>query len=182
MSLPHILIFIGSILAIIGTFWASAQQNYYDKEMRKKAEETLFSVTGGNSYPIVNINLSPDNDYFSPVIINYGEYTLYDVIVRYVDVSTNDLTGKVVEIGNISNGSAMVSQNQKFPLRQDLGKESYNIFLSARNGFFNQSLRLVLINGIWKKAIKVTDFSGKILYLQSDEGFPRDSDGNPIWS
>src|SRR5882762_1540173 len=97
---PTILIFIGGIIAAIGAVWASYDQNTANKKLEQKNEEiarlnreTANAVTGGDSYcylmPIANI---PE----MVTVIQKGEFPLYDVSVRVVDL--DDPTSNVASL------------------------------------------------------------------------------------
>lgn len=56
----------------------------------------------------------------------------------------------------------------------------FNIFFSARNGFFNQALRFKKIQGKWVSATKVKR-EEKVIYEEVDDEFPRTAEGNVEW-
>lgn len=156
-----------------------------------RTEEMVNHISGGNSFPYLQIamidNLSNQG---CLMIIHNGEYPLYDISARVVDLqkfeqikdnfslSTLEYTDTNLNIGNIIPSHATMLQNWK--LESD-PIQSYNIFFTARNGSFTQLLRFKKINGLWLSAIKVTNKDNVILYERIDDNYPREISGNISW-
>jgi hypothetical protein len=59
-------------------------------------------------------------------------------------------------------------------------KQSYNIYINARNGVVNQLFRFRKLNNKWKKAERIT-VNGKIIKETIDSKFPDKQDEKNIW-
>lgn len=159
------------------------------------------SITGGDSYCYMLFTIVGPNS-AQLAVIHQGNYPLYDVSFRIVDldifervlkanpVLTFDSTKSaevVVPIGNLSPGQARALPHV---ISFDTDKPRYNIFISARNGMFTQLLRLRKVSGQWRFALQVTksNYSEKspnalpsIIKEQIQEGFPRMQNGQVDW-
>src|SRR6266508_1906576 len=80
-------------------------------------------------------------------------------------------TQNIVQVGNLAPHSAILIGT----LTSDFYKnnKAFNIFFSARNGFYTPATRLFRINDMWKTAIKITnDGKGEKLYEKNDPEIP----------
>jgi hypothetical protein len=191
---PTILIFVGGIIAAVGAVWASYDQNKTNTKLAQKNEEiarlnreTANAVTGGDSVcyllPLANL---PG----MVTVVQKGRFPLYDVSVRIVDLddpasnvaSLSAQTRNSFTLGNIPPESAQVLQSV-ITLVGD--RKRFNIFFSARNGFFTQELRMRLVNGEWKSAIRVVcnlpDGKATSLFTQIMDDYPKEKDGSIDW-
>jgi len=105
LTLPMVLVLVGTISNTIGAVWTMYRQNREraesaearaeaEKALRQKTEEIAqlnreiaASVTGGDSYPCVRVVGGPMGIGDTPLltVLNAGRYPLYDVSVRIVD-------------------------------------------------------------------------------------------------
>jgi hypothetical protein len=189
---PTILIFIGGIIAAIGAVWAAYDQNTSSKKLEQKKEEiarlnreTASAVTGGDSY----CYLAPMGNAPEVVsVVHLGEFPLYDVSVRIVDLDdpawlTPKLldTSNTVTIGNIPPHSARVL-GSLIQLTSD--RKRLNLFFSARNGFYTELLRMRLVDGEWKSAIRVDRHivgGASPIFTKVADGYPKEPDGSVNW-
>jgi hypothetical protein len=207
INLPMILILIGGFIVVLGGFLASIRQNQdqakfaneraeFERDSRVKSDkiaelnETIASsVTGGNSFCYVV--LAPVNQANALVtLVQQGKYPLFDVGIRMVNLDEfgkSEGTGIVLDVGNMPPNSA--SPLSRIPFSNS-EKIRYNIFISARNGFFTELLRMHKVNGVYKYAIKVTrdEFSDEtpdapptILMEKIDQDFPTNKDSHVDW-
>lgn len=202
---PAILIFIGVLISAAGAIWAARQQTVSERELKQKNEEiaeltkqNLYSITGGDSFCYLAFQL-PDNCSDNSAllsIVHKGEYPLYDVSIRIVDLAkfTQHIEGKEkplfedikkaeksINIGNLSPSKAMIFGRWSFPQESVV---NYNVFISARNGYFTELIRLKCIDNKWVSAYKVHTWHGnetKLLYEKIHENFPRNSEGKVDW-
>jgi len=147
----------------------------------------IFSqITGGDSYCYVCFtqNYLGENNL---TILHQGQYPLYDLTVRIVDLdkfdeSTDSLERaheyqKIFSIGtmlpNQSNNLCTITLSN-----QEISKR-FNIFFSARNGMFQELLRLKNVNNEWVSAIKVD--RGKTLLESVSENFPKNGNEEVEW-
>ncbi len=203
-SWPSFLVLIGAILAAIGMFWGACNQSKSEHELRNKADQiaqlttknaqlttkNMDMIIGGDSFCYVTIaNLDSNTNQGILMIVHQGDYPLYDINVRMVDLqksrqirvsSLSDLqkTDINLQLGNMIKGHAWSDTNTF-----DLGSSSnrdFNIFFVARNGPSNQALRLRKIDEKWTIAIKV-EKNGKIVFEKIDDDFPKTEQGQVQW-
>ncbi len=171
---PASVIFIGVIISALGALWAARQQGKSAEALRNKSDEIAAlnreiaqSIIGGDSFCYLSVSpLKQPDDQALLTLVHQGKYPLYDLGVRIVDVDkfqqvvSRDFSAldlfKIdtnVSVGNLAVGQAAMIGNMRLPSLHEL---RFNIFFSARNGFFVQLLRLRKVNGVWRQAIRVT--------------------------
>lgn len=193
---PNFLVLIGAILAAIGVFWGANNQLKSEQELRKKADQIAELTTrnkdiviGGNSFCYITIaNLAPNSNQGILTVVHQGDYPLYDVSARIVDLQKSSQIKRYslpnlqkaethLRIGNMIKATAL-------PINSfDLGSSSnrdFNIFFAARNGLFTQLLRLRKIDGKWTTATKV-DKDGKTVFEKIDNDFPKTEQNQVQW-
>lgn len=185
----NLLYWLAGILAAAATLWSSEQKAASQKLLQEQgqaiAELTARNaalVTGGDSFCYLEIsNLDEGHDAGMCVIVQQGESPLYDVKARVVDLQRfaqlpkpttrsalkNDL---VLDIGDMAAGSATMELDQPFILGKS-NERDFNVFFSARNGFFNQKLRFRRVNGQWARRTVVTR-DGAVIFETADEKYP----------
>jgi hypothetical protein len=189
IGLPAILICIGLILAAVGGLLAALQKTTSENALQKK---NVGLTTGGDSFAYLMPFFIGSDNTFQLTIIHHGDYPLYDMSARIVDLekfekiteyTLNEIkkTEQALKIGNLApNKSSMLGT---FTIKGTQLK--WNIFFSARNGFFSEHLRIVKINGTWKSAIRVdntpTKEALKILFEKVDKDFPVNDNGDVEW-
>ncbi len=210
---PAILIFIGVVISGAGAIWASIEQSQSEKQLREKAEEIARksddlvtksneitelnkkisqSITGGNSFAYLQPSyLSGGVFPESLMLIHQGEYPLYDISIRVVDLdefeselakpkgSANLMTvGSNLNIGNLSPKTASfsgVAIKEKSIIR-------INVFFTARNGTFSEQIRIAKVGNEYKVALQVSGLdSTQPLFEKIDEGYPVSADGGVTW-
>lgn len=202
LTVPAVLVFIGSLIAAIGAIWAAGQQANSEQELRKKSEEIAdlnrliaSSITGGDSFAyIVPTFFKNPEDLPALTIIHQGKYPLYDLTVRIVDLakfedmvtrdhSVNEMLENEIRfsVGNLAPNQA--SMLRRFPITGDSLR--WNVFFTARNGFFTELLRVRRVDGEWKVALKVentpTSEPVQTFLEKVDDGYPLDESGNVAW-
>jgi hypothetical protein len=158
------------------------------------SNESAALITGGDSFCYV-VNEGVPNPPFPAVVFKSGEYPLYDVHMRIVNLiepfrplqvspgsKPFDL-GITLQLGDFPIGGA--AREIEFPLPAKGDRASFNVFFDAHNGFWIENLRLRLVKGEWRKAIQVfrslPNKKEQYLYKETDKGFPTESDGNVKW-
>ena len=152
----------------------------------------MASITGGTSFCyMVFEQRSLDELRPIPWVTAVGRYPLYDLEVRitdadnpgkspyYADSLTNDLS---FSIGNIPGGGARLIPARSLNFQ---ARKSYrlNLFFSARNGFWMEELRGMIINGKWTYAFRVRSGENYAITrkVDIDSRYPRESDGSVKW-
>lgn len=164
--------------------------------LKQQAETTQKSITGGDNF--CYINLVPDGSgENSPVLIaiNDGDYPLSGISVRMWDpadygekaIPMKSLEefikdSHIIDVGDLNPHSAKTLGHLSLP-KSEL--KNFEITLMAKNGVFTQQLRLRRIDGVWKRAFRVSKghevTASNILLERADMGFPRDNMGRIQW-
>jgi hypothetical protein len=185
----NVLYWIAGIFAAAAALWSAEQNAASTKLLRKQSEKigelstrNACLVTGGDSFCYLDITgLDEGTDVGMCVVVQQGDYPLFDVSARIVDLQLFSQitehtiksvlsTDQVMEIGNLAAGSASMAYEKPFMLGSSDARD-FNIFFSARNGFFNQKLRFRKCNGHWLRKISVTR-DGQTIFELDDPGFP----------
>ncbi len=133
-----------------------------------------------------------------------GRYPLYDVKITITDFEKvkgirnsekyKENTGKGLsmlqsnqqfagsrKILNIGNISANVARSLGTLELSSQGKQLYRINIEARNGFAEQHLKFIKLNGKWAMAQKLI-VNGKLVREHSMPEFPKNENGQVDWS
>jgi hypothetical protein len=209
-------VLVGAFLSALGSFLVLARQSRISEGIRTQVEENLgrteenlkqtqevinrieqaiAHITGGNSFCYVDFLLSnPPSNTPRLIILQQGDYPVYDVGIRIVDLEKFDLvkgnltweakqqTETIFSIGTIGSQHSMI--REPWPLPRDKDQQRYNVFISHRYGHFDELLRLRRVNGKWTRAIKVRKLVGREyvdLHEVIDATFPRDASGQVEW-
>ena len=196
---PAILIFIGALIVATGALWSSVEQTKSEKYLKEKNQEIAnlnkkisMSITGGDSFCYIGHPLDgSQGDKLIATIVQQGEYPLYDVNIRMLDLEKSDLWQKkgltfieamnksqtIINVGNMPASSAQMIGTLDLT---NQNRMRYNVFIGARNGFITQLIRLKKVDGIWKGAIKV-ERNGKKLREKVDPDYPRNGQEEIDW-
>lgn len=185
----NILYWIAGVFAAAAALWSDEQNAASTKLLRRQSEkiEELSTrnaslVTGGDSFCYLDIaGLDDQTNIGAFVVVQQGDYPLFDVSARIVDLQlfsqiteyTNKSvlsTEQLMEIGNLAAGSASLDFEKLFNLGSS-GARDFNIFFSARNGFFTQEVHFLKRDGHWLRRISVTR-DGRTIFESEDPDFP----------
>jgi hypothetical protein len=127
-------------------------------------------------------------------LVHQGEYPLYDLTVRILDMDTferkvqqnNSDFDKLREEVQMSVGNIAPNQTSLLKTVQlDSDPLRWNLFFSARTGFFTELLRVRRVGNEWKTALKVirtrTPGKDQVLLERIDSGYPLGKDGQVEW-
>jgi hypothetical protein len=181
-----------------------AEKNVALSQENSELNKTITAtVTGGDSYCYLYF-FPPKGEQKSCdlMLFTEGEYPLYDVSIKIEDVKKLvnmvledkkagllpyrslteskkrfDETETIINIGNIPPSSSRLLGSIRIPEGDSI---SYNINIVTRNGYFTQVVRFHLVNGEWKKAMRLMGHE-KLLKENIDKDFPRNQDGNVEW-
>ena len=82
------IIFIGAMIGAFGSILGSTEAARDQAALKKKAEDALSAITGGDSYPwMETFELAPERGTFVFAVRNDGNYPLYDVTAQLDDVN-----------------------------------------------------------------------------------------------
>lgn len=182
-------LFAAAALAI-SSFWSAISQRKAKEELSKANEEIhalnqkIFgSLTGGDGYAYLSLTLARKGngaDTFYPVVIQSGEYPIYDVQIDIVDLQSMPVGSMTIqqiatarcqiELRNMTVGYASMVPNVPITLNCSTGGE-YNVFFVARNGGWHQRLRQIFVNGNWEFSTVVLRDNNEI-FRQSSSNFP----------
>jgi hypothetical protein len=150
------------------------------------------TVTGGDSFCFI-----PPTSFLrrEPLaVVPRGRYPLYNVSVEILDIhkfasalkeqkdSDREALSKAkldYPIGSLIPGTFTELPN--FISLEGLQNLDYRITFTALNGFWQQEIKLRLIDGHWVTATQVSRPSDKILFEKVDKDFPRDKNGKVDW-
>ena len=139
-------------------------------------------VTGGDSFCYLELsNLDEGHDAGMCVVVQQGDYPLYGVSARIVDLQRfaertkpldyAALKGDLeLEIGDMAAGSATLRTDRPLVLG-DVDVRDFNIFFNARNGFFRQELHFRRCEGKWLRSTRVVR-DNEVIFEKKDPGFP----------
>lgn len=183
-----LVVLIGILISAFGAYLAQHREKDVQAQLR-------FSVTGGDGFPYLDVSVVGDKPPRATLVIhNQGKFPLYEIDVRMVELKEpssgeRDSSTYGIEeanlgrdIGTLPPGGARVFDRWGLPEQEDW--HGYNIFISARNKFVTENLRLRRIEGRWRSAIRVFEgVEGKpsILLEKVDADFPRDEAGRVQW-
>ena len=158
-------------------------------------KQMASSLTGGASFAyIVPRFFDPTHNSPMLTLVHQGEYPLYDLTVRILDMATfdkmvrhnNSYSDKLREEVQLSISN--IAPNQANMLKTvQLGRGSlrWNLFFSARNGFFTELLRVRRVGNEWKTALKVirtpSSSNEQLLFEKIDSGYPLSKNGQVEW-
>jgi hypothetical protein len=158
-------------------------------------KQIASSMTGSASFAyIIPTFFDPTHNSPMLTLVHQGEYPLYDLTVRILDMATFDSLGRQnnsysdklreevqLRISNIAPNQANMLNTIQLgtdPLR-------WNLFFSARTGFFTQLLRVRRVGNEWKTALKVirtrSPSDNQVLLEKIDSGYPLRKDGQVEW-
>lgn len=159
------------------------------EQLEDQAKEITYYTTGGDSFCYFGVGIN--GNIATWTVVHQGKYPLYNVAARIVDLAMFDAAMKsgnpFAADSNVRIGD--LAQNQAGMLHSmDLGdgdSRDFNVFFSARNGFFTQLLRFRRVEGKWLSATTVTSMALAALgsnpvLRQVADGYPADPEGRPI--
>jgi len=181
--------------------WASVRQNQAERELRAKSEEIAElnrqiagSVTGGNSFGRLVVTRPVAGDSATVVFSNEGRFPLYEVEARIANLDKFDSPQQTDSLQDFLAGDTMLRigtvppnavslLDERLPLTSEHVR--FNIFFSARNGFWTQQLRLRRIDGEWYVASEVSktedDSTRTSLHEDVSPDYPRNEEGKVEW-
>lgn len=158
------------------------------EESTALAKKNLSTITGGDSFCYMAVN--HQFGYPTPFFIHSGQCTLYDVGVRVVDLNRmrenqEPSTVLQLQLGEMQPGKASVNPQLRFLFFGETAQD-FNIFFGARNGAWNQFLRLRKVDAEWERASQVWWFdptkpADKPTFEDVSPDFPRNDKGEVDW-
>ena len=158
-------------------------------------KQIASSITGGVSFAyIIPTFFDPTHNSPMLTLVHRGEYPLYDLTVRILDMATFD--NRVRQNNSYSDrlreevqlGISNIAPNQTSMVKTvQLGTDPlrWNLYFSARNGFFTELLRVRRVGNEWKTALKVIrtrwPSNDQVLLEKIDSGYPLSKAGQVAW-
>ena len=162
--------------------------------VEESANEMIGHISGGSNFPcIYYTSYDMTTDTGGLALMTNGKYPLYDVSLRIVDVQkflkskdnpndpsmeSRELSITHINVGNVTPEAMIDLQSWKLESHPE---QTYNIFISARNGYFIQTLRLLKIDGSWHSATQIMNRERATIFEEASDKFPRDSEGKLFW-
>jgi len=160
------------------------------------SRQGINTVTGGDSFAYLSFPLFGANSGY-PAIVHVGDYPLYDVKARLFDpVKYDELAsrqpnnklgnllaaGPTLDIGELATHHVWTS-TKAIPFSGS-ERQDFNIFFSARSGFWHQNLSLRRVDDNWVSALRVfrrDDKEATPIYEKIDSQFPTTPSGEVDW-
>jgi len=153
------------------------------------------SISGSASFAyIIPTFFDPTHNTPMLTLVHQGEYPLYDLTVRILDMDTfekrarqnNSDSDKLREEVQMSVSNIAPNQTSLLKTVQlDSDPLRWNLFFSARTGFFTELLRVRRVGNEWKTALKVIRTrpprKDQVLLERIDSGYPLGKDGQVEW-
>lgn len=165
-------------------------------QLSQSVVDSHGNITGGESFCIITISPQKDS---STALLGYhqhGKYPLYQIrgtidqltgkeglrdsmVDNWIDSHPGedpplrffDLYRHSFEIGDITVDGNGATGPFAFDLSQDY--KAFRVVTLGKNGWFQQELRLVRVNGVWLQGIRVKrPNTDKYIYEKYPEGFP----------
>lgn len=161
---PAGVILIGAIIVAIGGFLASVNNTANQKKLQDQSEEIsklnefiAASVTGGDTYPYINVSFdSTPRGLIIFRLMSEGKYPLYDIGVNVID---NDKAKEIMKNSKNPGGEDPsqwrfsfhiptfrpneVREVTQFQITDSSSERNFSIELMARNGFFKQQIKII---------------------------------------
>jgi hypothetical protein len=158
-------------------------------------KQLTSAVTGGASFAyIIPSFFDPTHNSPMLTLVHRGEYPLYDLTVRILDMATFDSIGRQNDSysdkvkAEVQSSVSNIAPNQTSMLKTvqlSTTPLSWNLFFNARNGFFTEFLRVRRVGNEWKTALKVirtrSPSKNEVLLEKIDSGYPLSKDGHVEW-
>ena len=195
------LILLGSTILIFGALLATHEQTQHQTKIAELNEQIAKSITGGDSYCYLDFRLmGADANRPTIVVVHRGKYPIYELNARIVDLQKTaeirEAKGSRLTLDDVKAADTSMAIGQIAPTQAriltdwqlpDRDEQDYNIFFSARNGFFTQLVRFRRhsVMGYRVQATKVfrgVSDDGKTLLEKVDPGFPLDAQGKVEWN
>lgn len=168
------------------------------KDLVRKSEEIVelnkqitASVTGGDSFCYITVLSNSSRELLRLLILHEGKYPLYDVQARIADLDDEKFkhpmtfetvfADKLINIGNVPPSMSLI--NPQWTVRNMSGSslKRYNIFFTARNGYFTEQLRMAWKGDKWATAVRVRK-ADKTIFEEIDDDYPRNNRGEVDWT
>jgi hypothetical protein len=188
---PNEIILLAAVIGAAGALWAAVQAAAKSEEIASLHRRVAETVTGGDAWCHIVLSPTGRNDAVLTVV-HQGEYPLYDVTARVVDLDEFDSQREAlsfeqiaegtftIDIGNLAPNSASLMGHWTIPDRE----LRWNIFFAARNGFFTQELRVRRVGDALAHATRITRRLGaeqEVVREDVTSEFPRGADGEVEW-
>ena len=180
------------------------ERNSFDK-LLSHAQDQIGNMTGGDSFPYIDISISHPPLVFIPRLMVEGRHPLRNVQLRTVDadrlkqmrsytspVSVREwLDGKFKTIKDLPQASPATPTILDETFGVDTNPETdknYDFEITALNGMWKESLRFRRINDVWQRAFRVVEIDKtkpesewQERKIEISPGFPL-VDGKPDWN
>jgi hypothetical protein len=182
--------FFGAMVASVSAMVSAVRQSETTERLEvanvklaEQSEQIVNLVTGGDSVAYLTF----PKDFNRLAVIHHGSHPLFEVNARIVDLARLDpaspetVIGQTITVGSIP--PKTVFMMGPWALAGD--RTRLNIMFNARNGFWAELFRRVVIDNQPQYAIKVTrdteDGSAVTVFEQVDPLYPRNDKGEVDW-
>jgi len=169
-----------------GLSTVGANVNQLIGRLDESTRRMIGSSTGGDSFcEVIATPVTP----LAPTalaVLHHGEFPLYDLTVRIIDLERRSREGSVADHENVYKFDSlipnhMITINLKSPIsRLDDSVRRFNIHVIARNGSSDQMLQMRYVNGYLRTASNI-EKSGAVIFENIAKDYPKNSDGGIDW-
>jgi len=166
------------------------------KTITSLSKESINTTTGGSSFGYISLLNICSSDSWIPAFVHIGKYPLYGVSARITDLDKFRKMPKDsslldwfsantnIDIGDIVEGFGKLYFEKSIPIVRDNVEHSYNIFITARNGYWMQFLKVINLNGKCSTATRIykEGTPKKLVFEQIMDDFRRNHKGKIDWS
>jgi hypothetical protein len=163
------------------------------KNITNLSVQSIKTSTGGDSFGYIMATAPWWINAWMPSFVFKGKYPLYGVEARIVDIDLYTNTPittlpevvirsmqETLKIGDVAADEHIGKLYIPISMSTTSEEHSFNIFFTARNGSWSESLKLVNKNGKYLQALQVRR-GDKVLFEQIADGFPRNQKGDINW-
>ncbi len=161
--------FVGLLVIIISGIRSSNISGQLEV-LKNLQMEGINTTTGGDSFCYIGLALDDKAAASTAAItaVHVGKYPLTDVSARMVDVQISadmqakheqfgfgDRSTTNIYVGDLSSGATHLMRQPIPIVANNQEQHDFNIFFSAKNGFWTEIVRMRFINGRWSEGIQV---------------------------
>ncbi len=150
--------------------------------LERSTKELVGHITGGGGAIYIKVLMHSDGDTeWMALHQGFEPYTMYNVSVRILDeelFASGAHQDNYFEIGDMSLGTGRKVYSTNLG---DGDFRRFFVYIIARNGHVTQNILFRRVNGDWVKASRV-ESPHRPVFIEVDDGFPRDIRGEVDWS
>jgi hypothetical protein len=166
----------------------AGQTALLNQKRADRDSSALAYITGESSFCYVDPSIcSADANRWFPVVVQQGNYPCYDVDIRIVDLhklqtvddslpvyERQHYTDRIFSVGTMPPKRIKILNDDFFSTAHE---EGFNIYITARNGYYLQQLRFVNVGKERKCSYQIKQYRkgsfSKMIRRYSEPGYPK---------